>query len=113
MKTILYSTLLSLSACASLGVPTPTTFNEKLGVAYAADDAVIQTVDALYTGGKLSAADAKNVEAQADNVKEALDLARTVYATDQVTGGNKLAAAITALGAIQTYLDKQKGASSP
>lgn len=91
-------------ACTTLGVPSPQTFNQKLAAAYTADTAVLTTVTTLGEGGKLSRPDAMNIEKQADNVKEALDIARTVYATDQAGGGNKLAAAITTLTALQTYL---------
>ena len=53
--------------------------------------------------------DARNVQTQVRNVKEALDIAKATYATDETTGGNKLAAALTSLQALTTYLQQQQG----
>lgn len=101
MKTLLF-TLLALTACA--GVPTQT-FNEKLLVGYATVTSVVQTDSTLYSQGVISKADAQNVEARADNIKQALDIAQSTYAVDQATGGNKLLDAVTALTSLQTYLN--------
>lgn len=103
--------VLIVAACSTLGLPTPTTFNQKLAVAYSADTAVLQDTDTLKVAGKITAKDAQNIESQADNIKAALDIAREVYATDQATGNNKLAATVTALTALQNYITAQKGGS--
>lgn len=104
MKAIFCSLILIISGCSALGLPVPQTFNQKLAVAYGGVTTVITTDQTLLAAGTITVADAKNVESQADNVKDALDIARKVYATDQTTGGNKLASAVTALGALQDYL---------
>ena len=91
-------------ACSTLGIPTAQTFNEKISAAYIADTAVLTSTDGLLTAGKLTPADAKNIEAQADNVKAGLDIARTINASDATAGANKLTSVITALQALQTYL---------
>jgi hypothetical protein len=102
MKTLALFALLALTACAS--VPTQT-FNEKLLVGYAAVTSVLQSDATLYSSGVLSKADAKNVEDRTDNIKQALDIAQATYTTDKVTGGNKLADALTALTSLQAYLN--------
>lgn len=94
----------ALSACGVLGIPTAKTFNEKWLAAQTADTAVLQTDMALLQAGKISRDDAANIEAQADNVKAGLDIARTVYSTDQTAGDAKLTSVIAALQALQNYL---------
>lgn len=108
MKAPLYLAILLLSACSALGVPSPQSFKQKLGAAYEADTAVLTSTQALLSADKITAADAKNVEAQADNVKAGLDIARSTYATDQTAGSTKLQSVITALSGLQTYLGSKK-----
>jgi len=98
--------LLVITACSLFPAKT---FNEKYATAVEAASAALSTTDQLLNAGKLTKADAVNVEKQIDNVKEALDLAKATYATDQATGGNKLAAALTTLQGISTYLTQQQG----
>lgn len=93
-----------LASCALFPAKT---FNEKYATAVAGATSALTTTDTLLNAGTISAADAKNIEKQIDNVKEALDLAKTTYATDEATGGNKLASALTALQGLQTYLTQQ------
>ena len=104
MKRLAVFLVILLSGCASLGLPTAKTFNEKLAAAYGGITVVLQTDATLLQAGTITKVDAQNIETQADNVKAALDISREIYATDQTTGGNKLASAITALGALNTYL---------
>lgn len=100
---------LVLSACQVLGLATPKTFNQQLATGYGTATVVLQTADTLLKDGKITSQDATNVEIQADNLKTALDIARQTYATDQATAGNKLAAALTALQALTTYLQSKGG----
>lgn len=97
----------ALSACTTLGIPTAKTFNEKWLAAQTTDTAVLQTDIALLQAGKISKEDAANVEAQADNVKAGLDIARTIYENDQQAGQSKLDSVVTALTALQTYLQSK------
>lgn len=101
--------LFILSACAALGLATPKTFNQQLATGYGTATAILQTTDTLLKDGKIKSVDAQNVEIQTDNLKIALDIARQTYATDQATAGNKLAAALTALQALTTYLQTKGG----
>lgn len=96
--------VLILTACASLGLTKPTTFNQQAATAYGAATSILQTADTLLKAGKITSADAANVEAQADNLKAGIDIARVTYATDQATAGNKLAATLTAIQALTQYL---------
>jgi hypothetical protein len=97
--------LLLLYGCSTLGLPTPTTFNQKIAVGYSSVTTVLQTTTTLLQGAVITAADAQNIEAQADNVKAALDIAQQIEATDATTANNKLTAALTALQALQAYLN--------
>lgn len=104
MKKLLIVAAMLLSGCAALGLPTAKTFNEKWLAAQTADTAVLQTDLVLLNSGKISKADAANIEAQADNVKDGLDIARTLYATDQTAGSTKLDSVVLVLQALQTYV---------
>lgn len=98
--------LSGMSGCATVQ-----TFNEKYAAAVQTDTAVLSSTQSLLQANVITAADAQNIEAQADNAKSALDLARDVYATDQKTGGDKLAAAVTALNGLSTYLQQRQSAA--
>lgn len=91
----------ALAACATLA---PQTFNQKMYVAYAGANTGLQVTTTLLEGKVINALDAQNVENQLVNVKAALDIARQVEATNPAGGDAKLAAALTALSAVQTYL---------
>jgi len=93
-----------ITGCQYLGVPTAKTFNEKWIAAQTADTTVLQTDLALLQAGKISQDDAANIEAQADNVKAGLDIARNLYANDQQAGQTKLDSVVLALQALQQYL---------
>jgi hypothetical protein len=107
LRTLTPYVLVALIATACTLFPAKT-FNEKYATGVSTATAALNTTDQLLRAGKLSAKDAKNVEKQIDNVKEALDLARETYATDETTGGNKLASALTALQGVSTYLTQQQ-----
>lgn len=97
----------AMLACASIGVPPPATFNQKADAGLVTVNTILKTTDTLLVAGKLSAADAKNVEAQADNVAAGIAIARSVHATDPPTGDSKLLSVLTALQALQAYLTSQ------
>ena len=96
--------VLILSGCAALGVPVPQTFNQKALVAYNGATALVTTVTNLDAAGVITDADAKNVAAQADNVKAGIEIARQAEAAVAGSGGTKLDAAVAILTAAQTYL---------
>lgn len=93
-----------LVACASLGVPTPDTFNKKLAVGISTVTEIRQTATTLLTAGKITVADATNIQTQADNASAGLTIARSLSGTDLTAADAKLTASITVLTALQAYL---------
>lgn len=93
-----------LTACATLGVEAPKTFNERLAAAYTMVTAARDTTATLLTSGKVSAAEAQNIQQQLDNARTGLDLARQVHGTSPPAGDAKLDAIVTGLTALQAYL---------
>lgn len=100
--------LLSLTACAQLGLPTPQTFEERLTVGISSVTAARQTALTLLQANKISADDAQNVQDQADNVRQALDIARSLKAANLSAAEDKLSAAISALNVLNTYLARRQ-----
>lgn len=100
--------LMLLAACATLGVPTPQSFNEKEAAAISSVTAIRDTAASLLETGKISAGDAKNIQGQADNAREAIVLADTLHAANPAVGDDRLTAIITGLAAVQTYLATRK-----
>lgn len=93
--------LLLVVGCATLGLPTPQSFNEKLLTAYTGVTAVRAGGDKLLEARKIGSADAENVQKQADNVRTGLDLAASME--DPVLAANKLTTTVAILTALQTY----------
>lgn len=108
LTAIAYVAFLLLSGCAQLGVPTPATFNEKAASALTTVTAARQTALTLLQAGKLTPDDSENVNAQADNLRKGIDVARSIHATQPTAGDDKLAATITALTALTAYLEQRK-----
>lgn len=101
-----------LTACAqmqSLGLPQPETFNQKLAVAYASVTQVRETAVQLLESGKISSADALNVQATADLARVGLDQARALHKVDPTSAGNKLTAVRSTLAALTAYLATKGG----
>jgi ABC-type Fe3+-hydroxamate transport system substrate-binding protein len=100
----LFALVLALQACASMGIPTPVTFNERAAAATVTVTGIRSaTLDLLKTK-RISAGDAQNAQDQADVARKGIDVARAVYKTDPAGADARLTATITALQAIQTYL---------
>lgn len=97
-----------IPACSALGVPTPQTFNEKEASAIVSVTAVRKLAITLLTADKISAADARNVQQQADNLREGIQLASTLHAGDPSAGEDRLSQIITAVAALNSYLLKRK-----
>lgn len=98
-----------LTACAALGVESPTTFNQKLAVSVATVTEVRNTAATLLVAGKITAADAQNIQAQADVAREGLNVARSLAGTDVTAAGTRLEVTTAALRALQTYLIAKQG----
>lgn len=103
-------TLSVLTACAALGVESPDTFNQRLAVAAASVTEVRNTATTLLVAGKISVADAQNIQQQADVAREGLNVARGLSATSIPAASTRLEVATAALRALQTYLIAKQGA---
>lgn len=93
-----------LAACAQVGLPTPETLNQKIAIGYGTVSQVRTTALQLLQAGKIKADDAQNIQNSADQGRQALDIARTLSATDASAATNKLQMATTILTAAQAYL---------
>lgn len=103
-----YVLLLLASGCAALGVPTPTSFNERVAAGYTTVNAVIDETKALLVAKKIKPEDAQDILKQTDNAIQAIDLARVMGKTDLQGASTRLTATLTALTALQTYLAGRK-----
>lgn len=104
MKRLCYLLLLLAAGCASLGIPTPTSFNERLAAGYTTATAIVEGTRIVLAARKITPDDAQNILKQTDNLVSALDLVRVMNKTDPVAANTKLGATITALTALQAYL---------
>lgn len=104
-----YFLLALIVGCASLGLPTPQSFNEKLLAGYSGITTVRAGGDKLIVAKKISSADAENVQKQADNVRAGLDIASSMQdPTLAAAKLNSTIAILTALQAYQAYLETRK-----
>lgn len=115
MERVIRSALLFLAAfvfiggCASLGVPTPQTFNERAAASISVVTEVRSLALTLLQANKISVQDAENVQKQADNAREGIVLARTLHAQNAASGESKLNAVQTVLTALRGYLATKGG----
>jgi len=93
-----------LTGCAALGLATPKTFNQKFAVGISSVTSARQTALTLLTARKISADDAANVQAQADNARTGLELARTIHASLPEQGEAKIDAVLIGLNGLTAYL---------
>lgn len=93
-----------LSACSSLGLPTPQTFNERIAAAQVSVTQVRVTAKNLLVAGSIGVDEAEKVLGMTDLAAEAIAVARGVSATNPQAADAKLKAAILTLTALQTYL---------
>lgn len=109
-STLIVTIVLAIvSGCQSLGVPSPSSFNQKLVIAYLSITSVRESTTVLLQSKVIPVNDARNIEAQADNARAALDIAQTVYATDPAGAQTKLDTTLTAITALQAYVASKKG----
>lgn len=93
--------------CAGLSF-NPTGFNDKVATALTVDASIRDTALALGQTAVLTPLDVGNIEVQADNLRAAINIARTLHMTDASAGEDRLTAAISGLTALQTYLTNRK-----
>lgn len=97
-----------LVACASLGLPTATTFNERALTAAATITEVTKTTSVLLQADKITPDDASNIQGQIHNAEQAITVARSLAKTDIAAADNRMTAIIAGLTALQAYLGSQK-----
>jgi len=106
MKSFLVAICLTLTGCQALGLPTPQGFDQQLAQAYGIHTAVVSATATALTAGSISAADAQSVQGLEQNARTILDTAKTAETAGDTAGAQKdLALAMTALTALQTYLN--------
>jgi len=99
----------ALIACAQLGLPTPTTINEKIAAAQGSVTQVRTTAATLLRSNSISVADAENALKVTDAASEGIQVARTLSAQDPNAAQARLTMIVTTLTAVQAYLaSKQK-----
>ena len=96
--------LLIVVACATM----PQSFNEKLGYGYGTVTEVREVATTLLEADVITAQDAENVQAQADNFRAGLDIARSMRDDPQADADSKLEAVIAGLKGLQTYLKEKQ-----
>ncbi len=98
--------ILSLSACAALGQPTPKGFDQQLAEAYSVHTAVTQATTVALTAGSISVNDVTAVKGLVLNSRQLLDSALAAETAGNTAGASsELALALSALTALQTYLN--------
>ena len=103
--TLFGALFLILTACASLGVPAPKTFADKVSYANSTLTAVVNATSTSLEAGQLSVAEAKSVREIATQARALLDSARA--ASDANVANQNLTLAITVLEQLQTYLNQR------
>lgn len=96
--------LMLLTACAFFGVPTPETFNERLAVGYSSVTTVRQSTLNLLQAGKLTPDRARDIQDQADLVRDSLDAAKQLSDVDLTDANDRLTIALEGLNALEAYL---------
>jgi hypothetical protein len=103
-----YAFLLLLAACATLNVPAPATWNQRVLAAYNLEDGVVQSIQTLAVAGKVSKATAQTAHDKAVELRDAIDLADQIHGGNPAAGEDALGTAIKALQALQLELQKRQ-----
>lgn len=98
-----------LVACGTLGLVTPKTFNERLAAGYATVTTVRTVTTSLLDSHTITSRDAQNVQTQANNARDALDIASDIHKTAPKAGDDKLKAAEDVIHVLQKYVNSKKG----
>ena len=98
--------LLLLTACSTVGLPSPKGFDQQLATAYSVHTAVVQATTTALTAGSISVNDAEAVQGMEKNARSLLDAAKAAEIAGNTAGASsELALATSALTALQTYLN--------
>ena len=106
-KLIAALALAGLTACSTIGSPSPDTFNEKVVVGYQAVEVLAHTAMTLRIQGQITAAQKDSYAQRIQEMEDALVMAQTMHQTDPAGAQTKLALIIAALSALQAELAAQ------
>lgn len=101
--------LMTLSACAQLGIAPAQSFDQKLAYAEQVDTAVLTASTASLRAQQISSSDHEHVITIADQAKGLIDSAKLLSTTDPAGANAKLALATSVLTQLQQYLNSRKG----
>jgi hypothetical protein len=96
---------LLFSGCSLFG--SPKGFDQQLAAAYGIHTAVVSATATALTTGVITSAEATSVQTQALTARTLLDTAKGLEGTNLSGAQGDLTLAITALTAIQTYLNSR------
>lgn len=97
--------LVLLTACASMGLVTPQSFDERLSYAYDQHTAALQSITTAVNAKEMSGKDGQAVLAIADNARLLLDAARVATTSgDTATAEGRLLLATNVLRELTSYL---------
>lgn len=100
--------LFVLSACTTLGIPAPETFNQRLAVAYNSVTATREAATKLLIAKQIGADDAQNALDVTNTARAGLDVAKDLAKTDIKAADTRLTAVRGALSALQAYLNSRE-----
>lgn len=100
----------ALAGCSAFGLTSPKGFDQSLAEAYGVHTAVVQATANALNAGSISVADAKAVRGLEQNARALLDTAKAAETAGDAAGAQKnLALAMTALTALQSYVNSHGG----
>lgn len=94
--------------CTSIGIPQPTSFNDRVYTAYNTVETIAKLTNDLAVAEKLSKNDVGNVVEQLKNCQTALNLASSIYETTPDLGEDKLRTTLAILQALSNYVNGVK-----
>lgn len=103
-----------VAACSTLGIAPADTFNKQAAVAIATITEVRETATAALQAGKITAAQAQDAQAKADEARAGVQAARQVAASGNFNDATTRVDAINAsLRALHAYLIQRQTAPKP
>lgn len=99
---------LTMSGCASLGLPVAEGFNEKAASGIATVTSIRETALALGQAGVMTPEDVRGIQDQATEARKAIDIARGLQGLNFKAAEQRLDSTIAVLKALDKYL-KQRG----
>lgn len=104
----LFPLLFLITACASLGVPAPQTFHERALAATATVNTASQTVLTLLKARKITPDESDRYTDRTEDAQEAINIARSIYASNPVDAENRLATTIALLQILTAELEQRQ-----